>query len=216
MSEDHTQTLRGMMHRAGLTSFKALCQQAGVSRRQLNRLRQGQIQQLSLETLLNLSQALQMELAAFIAAFASPAGATLVQARTTEAAELQALRQEYQRLHTQLQQQRSILWQAFQQETLQTLESFLLQWPTAAHAAQNNPEAPAVKVLPLLRPIEQLLQGWGIEPIGRVGAEVAYDPQRHQLMAGSAQAGDRVVIRFLGYRQGDRLLYRAKVAPKLP
>ena len=123
------------------------------------------------------------------------------------------LQHEYDRLQQQLVQQRQYLWQEFQQSSVQVLESLLLQLPTAAYAAQQNPQAPAVKLLPLLRPLDQLLQAWGIEPIATVGAEVPYDPQQHQLMAGVAQPGDRVKVRYTGYRQGDRLLYRAKVSP---
>jgi molecular chaperone GrpE (heat shock protein) len=123
------------------------------------------------------------------------------------------LRREYDRLQAQLLQQRQELWQEFQQSSVQVLESLLLQLPTAAYAAQQNPQAPAVKLLPLLRPIEALLQHWGIEAIAAVGSEVPYDPQQHQLMEGTAAVGDRVRVRYTGYRQGDKLLYRAKVSP---
>jgi len=40
-----------------------------------------------------------------------------------------------------MEQQRQ-LWQN-QQSSLQVLESWLLQWPTAAHKAQENPQLPA-------------------------------------------------------------------------
>jgi len=209
MSQDYTPALRNLMHEAGMTSFKTLCQQAGVSRRQLSRLRQGQVGQLSLNTLLRLSQTLNLDLDALLAHFSEPALAVSRPVRDRS-----ALEQECQRLQAQFQEQQQTLWQEFQQTTLQILESFLLQWPTAAHVAQKNPEAPAIKILPLLRPVEQLLKEWGIETIGEVGAEVPYDPQQHQLMGGTATAGDRVVVRFVGYRQGDKLLYRAKVAPQ--
>jgi molecular chaperone GrpE (heat shock protein) len=126
--------------------------------------------------------------------------------------ELSDLRQEYDRLQQQLANQRQILWQEFQQSSVQILESLLLQLPTAAYAAQQNPQAPAVKMLPLLRPLDTLLEQWGIESIATVGAEIPYDPQQHQLMGGIAQTGDRVKVRYTGYRQGDRLLYRAKVS----
>jgi molecular chaperone GrpE (heat shock protein) len=128
---------------------------------------------------------------------------------------LAELRQEYDRLQTQLTQQKQELWQEFQQSSLQILESLLLQLPTAAYAAQQNPQAPAVKLLPLLRPIDRLLQEWGIEQIAPVGAEIAYDPQQQQLMEGTAAVGDRVRVTHTGYRQGDRLLYRLKVKPIL-
>ena len=123
------------------------------------------------------------------------------------------LQQEYQRLQQQLEQQRETLMQEFQQSSLQVLESWLVQWPTAAYAAQQNEQLPAVRLLPLIRPVESLLQQWGVEAIAPVGAEVPYDPQHQQLMSGSAQPGDKVRVRYTGYRQGDKLLYRAKVSP---
>jgi molecular chaperone GrpE (heat shock protein) len=129
-----------------------------------------------------------------------------------EAASLAALRQEYQRLQQQLENQRETLMQEFQQSSLQVLESWLVQWPTAAYAAQQNQQLPAVRLLPLLRPVEQLLQEWGVEAIASVGSELPYDPQWHQLMEGIAQPGDLVKVRYTGYRIGEKLLYRAKVS----
>lgn len=210
---DYTQQLRSLMQKAGFTSFQALSRQAKVSRRQLTHLRQGQIQQLSLETLLNLAQTLQVSLEDLLVMFAEPVPVVKFSAKEPASnAAIATLQQEYQRLQTQLQQQQQLLWQEFQAATLQSLESLLLQWPTAAYAAENNPQAPAVKLLPLLRPIQQLLQEWQIETIGPVGTEVDYDPQCHQLIGGTAEPGDRVKIRYVGYRQGEKLLYRAKVS----
>ncbi|NEO49650.1 MAG: nucleotide exchange factor GrpE, partial [Moorea sp. SIO4A3] len=122
-------------------------------------------------------------------------------------------KQEYQRLEQQLEQQRETLMQEFQQSSLQVLESWLVQWPTAAYAAQQNQQLPAVRLLPLVKPVEQLLEKWGVEAIASVGDELPYDPQQHQLMSGTAQPGDRVRVRYTGYRIGDKLLHRAKVSP---
>ncbi|NJM95799.1 MAG: nucleotide exchange factor GrpE, partial [Acaryochloridaceae cyanobacterium CSU_5_19] len=134
--------------------------------------------------------------------------------------EITRLKIEYQRLQGQLHQQVQEAAQTHQRATLQILESLLLQWPTAAYAARQQPEAPAIKLLPLLRPLEALLASWQIEPIGEVGMEVAYDPQWHQLtstLPGVAVAvGDAVRVCYLGYRQADQLLYRAKVTPLTP
>jgi len=212
---DYTQQLQRLMQQVGISSFQALCQQAGVSRWQIGRLRQGQIKQVRVEPLLKVAQVLQVSLKELLLIFGD---ATAVQFSSVdksgndESASL-ALRREYQRLEQQLLQQRQVLWQEFQQATLQSIESFLLQWPTAAYAAQNNPQAPAVRLLPLVRPIEQLLLAWGIETIGPVGAVAPYDPQIHQLMEETTQPGNPVKIRYVGYRQGAKLLYRAKVSP---
>ncbi len=123
------------------------------------------------------------------------------------------LQAEYQRLQARLHSQTETLQQEFQQTSLAILESWLIQWPTIAYAVQQNPQLPASKVLPLVRPVEQLVSSWGVVAIAPVGAEVPFDPQAHQLMEGMAEPGDRVRVRYTGYRQGDRLLYRAKVSP---
>ncbi|XGV95919.1 MAG: helix-turn-helix domain-containing protein [Leptolyngbya sp. BL-A-14] len=227
MSQDFTHRLRALMQSVGFSSFKALSQAANVSEKQLLRLRRREIAQLRVETLLRLSQVLQVSVAELLATLDEDGQGVegrrqRAEGRGQEAEgkpqnspasqELTDLRQEYDRLQHQLVQQRELLWQEFQQSSLQTLESLLLQIPTAAYAAQQNPQAPAVKLLPLLRPLDKLLEEWGIEAIASVGTEIPYDPQQHQLMGGIAQPGDRVKVRYTGYRQGDRLLYRAKVS----
>jgi transcriptional regulator with XRE-family HTH domain len=209
MPSDYTQPLQVLMQQAGFSSFRALCQAANISPKQLLHLRRGAIAQLRLEILQNLSRSLQVPLTELIAIFtdSEPPKSQIPNP------ELTALQQEYDRLSQQMAQQEAALRQSFQQSSLQILESLLLQLPTAAYAAQQNPQVPAVKLLPLLRPIDQLLMNWGIESIATVGSEIPYDPQQHQLMAGTAAPGLPVKVRYAGYRQGDRLLYRAKVSP---
>jgi len=222
MSQDFTHRLRTLMQTVGFSSFRALSQASGVSEQQIRHLRRGNVTNLRVDTLLKLSQALQVPAIELLAVstdsetqnskLSSNAAQSATQ-NSTAPAELSDLRLEYDRLQQQLAQQRQTLWEEFQQASLQTLESLLLQLPTAAYAAQQNPQAPAVKLLPLLRPLDRLLEEWGIEAIAAVGAEVPYDPQQQQLMTGTAQPGDVVKVRYTGYRQGDRLLYRAKVSP---
>jgi len=201
------------MQRVGVSSFKALSQKAGVSERQLRKLRQGQGLKLRGETLLKLSCALQVSVNELLEMFSSGSTLPVFQVDGGEDNSLTALRQEYQRLQQQLEHQREIVRQEFQQSSLQVLESWLVQWPTAANAAQQNQQLPAVRLLPLVRPVEQLVQEWGVEAIAAVGSELPYDPQWHQLMAGTAQPGELIRVRYTGYRQGEKLLYRAKVSP---
>ncbi|HEY9849649.1 MAG TPA: helix-turn-helix domain-containing protein [Leptolyngbyaceae cyanobacterium] len=207
--QDYTHQLQHLMQLVGVSSFKELSRKAGISERQLMRLRRGEIMQMQLENLLKLCEALQITLDRLLTTFSTRAIAT--NAESVE--NLATLKQEYQRLQVEMEKQQEVLVQQFQQSSLQVLESWLLQWPTAAHAAQQNPQLPAVKLLPLVRSVENLVQQWGVEALAPVGAELPYDPHLHQLMEGTAQAGDRVKVRYTGYRQGDRLLYRAKVSP---
>jgi molecular chaperone GrpE (heat shock protein) len=211
----NNQKLQDLMQQVGISSFKALSRAAGVSERQILRLRQGQLEQMRLDVLLKLSPVLQMPLSELIATFST---VELLQEKTAPTQELLKeitdLRREYDRLQLQLEQQRDILLQELQQSSLQLLESLLLQWPTAAQKAQENPQLAAAKIVPLVqKPLEKLLQAWGVEAIAPVGAELPYDPQLHQLMEGTAQPGEIVKVRYTGYLQGEKLLYRAKVSP---
>ncbi|MDZ8031850.1 nucleotide exchange factor GrpE [Nostoc sp. DedSLP04] len=211
----HSQKLQDLMQQVGISSFKGLSRAAGVSERQLLRLRQGKLEQMRVDVLLKLSPVLQMPLNELIATFSTVELLPEKTAPTQELLqEITDLRREYDRSQLQLEQQRELLLQELQQSSLQLLESLLLQWPTAAQKAQENPQLAAVKIVPLVqKPLEKLLQAWGVEAIAPVGAELPYDPQLHQLLEGTAQPGETVKIRYTGYLQGEKLLYRAKVSP---
>jgi len=210
--QDYTHQLQRLMQLAGVSSVKALSRKAGVSERQVMRLRRGEVMQMLLENILKLSQALQVPVSELLATF----GSGQINWTTGSPETSPALQQEYERLLEQMEEQRQSLMQEFVRSSLEVLESWLIQWPTAAYAARQNAQLPAVNLLPLLRPVEQLVQQWGVEAIAAVGAELPYDPHQHQLMELTAQPGDRIKVRYTGYRQGDRLLYRAKVSPIQP
>lgn len=212
-SQDYTHSLQNLMQQVGISSFKGLARCSGVSERQLTRLRRREAKQMRVDVLLKLSQALQVPLTELVSTFSSvePLGENAAPPPESKQA-IADLEREYQRLQVQLEQQRQALWQEFQQSSLQVLESWLVQWPTAAHKAQENPQMSAVRLLPLLRPIEQLIHQWGVEAIAPVGTELPYDPQLHELFEGKAQPGETVKVRYTGYYQGDKLLYRAKVS----
>lgn len=215
--QDYTPSLQRLMQRVGVSSYKALSKAAGVSERQLLKLRHGKLQQMQVDVLLKLSQVLQVSLSELIATFSEVELGAKETALPEESQQALAdLKREYERLQAQLTMQQQALLQEFQQSSLQAIESWLLQWPTAAQKARENPELAAIKLLPLVRPIEQLIQRWGVVAIAPVGAEVVYDPQLHQLFEGTAQPGEKVKVRYTGYRQGEKLLYRAKVSPISP
>ena len=203
---DYAPQLQCLMEQAGLGDDRELSQKAGVSELQLSRLCRGLALQTRADILLKISQALQISLNELLATFA-PGSVELEQPAPT------AMQQEYQRLQATLDIQRESLMQEFQLSSLQILESWMLQWPTAASKAQENQHLPAVKLLPLMRPVEKLLQEWGVEAIAPVGSSIPYNPQQHQLLEGIAQPGEFVKVRYTGYRQGEKLLYRAKVSP---
>lgn len=218
---NYSSSLQQLMAKVGCPSYRVLMQQSHLSRRQLQALRSGQGANLSIAGLCRLSDVLQVPLADLlkifdIASFDRPQTSNPDHPETSSTADsTQVLKAECLRLQQQLEQQRSHLQQDFQRETLHTLESLLLMWPTAAHKAQQDPTLPAVRIVPLLKPLEQLLQHWRIEAIGAVGEQTLYDPTLHQWNAtgaeGPPQSGEAVVITHVGYRQGATILYRAKV-----
>ena len=201
---DRTEILRQLMKLVGISSFQALSDRTGISRRAIDTLRKGNAATLRYADLAKLAEVLQIELNEFIPKFIPESSSSTI-------ADLQ---EEYKHLQQKLETQKQELRSQFERETIQQLASLLLQLPSAAHAAQNNPNMPAKNILPLLRPLDALLQKWGISMIGSVGAEVSYDPQKHQLMEGSNEIedGDLAIVRYVGYMQGEKLLYRARVS----
>jgi len=219
---DFTPQLRAQMQAVGIPSFAALGQRAGVSRGQIRHLRQGRAGGMSLDVLLRLSRSLQLPLLTFLETFTPPG--TLADL-ATEAPEhpspatatadlvtqLAAYEREYEILQAQLlQQQRSLLAQ-FQRDSLDILEPWLRSWPRAEVAVANTPDLPAKNLLKLANPVKQLLHHWGVTTIGPIGAIVPFDPQLHQLQGESVPPGELVQVVSVGYRQGDRLLWRAEV-----
>jgi molecular chaperone GrpE (heat shock protein) len=204
------------MRQVSIVSFKALSRAAGVSERQILRLRRFGAGQMRVDVLLKLSQTLEVSLSELIANFSQVDLEKDDQDSSTQGLlqHLEDLKREYERVQLQLEQQQQTLLQDFQQSSLQLLESLLLQFPTAAQKARENPNLPAINIVPLvLKPLEKLLYEWGVEAIAPVGAELPYDPKLHQLMEGSVQPGETVKVRYTGYYQGNKLLYRAKVSP---
>ncbi|MEM9452404.1 MAG: helix-turn-helix domain-containing protein [Cyanobacteria bacterium P01_E01_bin.6] len=229
---DNTDTLRSLMNAAGVSSFRELSRTADVSLWQIQQLRHGPIEQMRLAPLTKLSQALQLSLHEFISAFSNSApdsgGHSQPHTKISSPESIQnsgiddssspnpqyaALQSEYARLQQQSNHQRDQVIGEQVQAALTMLESWMVQWPTAAKAAQNNDTIPASRLIPLVRPIENLLASWGVTAIAAVGDELPYDPTQHQLMSGTAQSGDPVRVRYIGYRHHDKLLHRAKVSP---
>jgi molecular chaperone GrpE (heat shock protein) len=223
----YTPQLRLLMQQAGIPSFAALAHQAGISTWQIDQLRRGKALELRTGAIARLSQTLNTSISHLIATFSdAPAVAHAVAradaspaSQAVQSEPLAALQKEYERLQRQIDEQQAEAVQSCQRAALWRLESLLEKLPTALHAIEKNPELPASRLVPLLRPLDQLLADWGVTAIAPVGSEAAYDPQKHQLLEASGatvQPGDRIRVRFAGYYWGDRLLFRAKVSPVQP
>lgn len=211
---DCTPKLLELMQQNNIVSFKALSKVAGVSEYQIQRLRRGKIEQMRLEIVVKISRTLQIDLNELIINFSHKQLVQQQKSTPESSQQIAELKKEYERLQKQLENQEKLLLSQFQQSSLQILESLLIQFPTAASKARENRQLPAANIIPLIeKPITRLLQEWGIEAIAEVGTELPYEPEIHQLIEGIAQQKEKVKVRYTGYRQGDKLLYRAKVSP---
>jgi molecular chaperone GrpE (heat shock protein) len=203
---DRTLQLQTLMQQVGITSFKQLYQATGTSDRTIRKLRSGELGTLRWQTLVKISSILQIPVTETIATFGEQSNSQ------SDRPELATLKQEYQHLQQQFHQQRETLQSEFQFQSLQTIESFLTYFPAAKAAAINNPDLPASKIFPLVKSLDLLIQQWNVTVIGEIGEQLSYDPRWHQLIEGMANPDELVTIRYVGYRQGDKLIFRAKVS----
>lgn len=206
MDRDLTIQLQELMHKVGINNFKELYRSTGTSAGTIAKLRSGEIITLRLQILVKISSIFQISVPELIDIFGDRSILGSNYRSNT------ILQQEYQHLQQQFEQQRATLEAEFQSQSLQTLESFLTYFPAAKYAVKNNPDFPATKIIPLVQSIDRLITQWGVTVIGEIGAQIPYNPQLHQLIEGSAQTDSLVTVRYLGYRQGDKLIFRAKVS----
>ncbi|MGI8935562.1 MAG: helix-turn-helix domain-containing protein [Phormidesmis sp.] len=210
---DPAQCLKALMQRAKVSSYRALATQSGVSRWQIQQLRSGNIAQMRLGVVAQLAAALEIPLNTLLSEFGLTNTHQTASASNSvaQSQQLIALQKEYQRLQEQMAQQVALARSQTQIDALQKLESWLVQWPTIAKRAQEREELPAAKLLPFIRPVEQLMAEWGVEAIAPVDATLPYDPQYHQLIGGTAEPGALVRVTHSGHQYQGKLLHRAKV-----
>jgi len=186
-----TETLQTLMQAANLKSYRAIAQKANVSRWQIQQLRNGNIEKMRVEALTKISEALNVSLSVLLKHFLPP--------------ELEGKASENDNLENEN--------ASTQTHALQTLETWLTQWPTIAKRVQSNPDLSATKLLPFIRPVEQLMDEWNVKPIATIDEQLPYDPTLHQLSKGTANPGDLVQVTHTGHTHDGKLLHRAKVKP---
>lgn len=121
-----------------------------------------------------------------------------------------------QRLREELKQQSQQLQTDFQNETFTQLQTLLTNYPTVKKMALTKPDLPAKNIVSLFTSLDNLMDNWGYTVIGETWEQVNYNPQIHQADSDDIQEGDLVYIRFIGYQNGDQVLYPAKVSRTLP
>ncbi|WP_179067323.1 molecular chaperone GrpE [Nostoc sp. C052] len=115
-------------------------------------------------------------------------------------AEKAALHQEGLRLHEELQQQRVELSEEFRSATFEQLQTLLTNYPSIYQMVQIKPELPAKNLLSMFTSLDNLLNKWGYEQIGKPWEKVAYNPQIHQPDTADIAEDELVYIRFIGYQ----------------
>ena len=89
-------------------------------------------------------------------------------------------------------------------------------YPAARKMAEAKPEMPAKNLSALFTPLENLLSSWNFETIGLTWEQVTYNPQLHQPDVADITEGELVYVRFVGYRDRERIFAPAKVSRTLP
>ncbi|MDB9373904.1 nucleotide exchange factor GrpE [Nodularia sphaerocarpa] len=130
--------------------------------------------------------------------------------------QIQDLEVQCQRLREELKQQSQELRNDFQAESFTQLQTLLSNYPTVKKMALANPDLPAKNIVSLFTSLDNLISSWGYTSIGETWERVNYHPQLHQADSDDIAEGELVYIRFIGYQDGDKILYPAKVSRSLP
>lgn len=183
--------LRRRMQALGIPSWQALHRQSGVSRRAIAHLRRGEWGSLRLKHLQQLALALNWDVPSLLNLIQLGNQAPHQPAPSTDSS-------------------------TSPDTTFSLLQPLLTSYPTICQMAQRKPDWPAQNVTALFRSLDALLRHWGYEAIGSPLESVPFQPQLHQPDQPDIQPGDPVYVRFVGYRQGERILCPAKVSRSLP
>lgn len=207
----HDLLIERRLQQLGISSFLDLQQKSGLTPTRLRQVRRGELASLTLQDLIQLAQALDWTIDELLHQVCGLNTSTAKQVR-----EIEALRREGLHLRQQLQNLSSELTQEFQQATFSQLQTLLINYPSLRASVKVKPDLPAKNIISLFTPLDNLIETWGYERIGKAWEQVPYDPQLHQADVSDIKVGEVVYVRFVGYKQGQRILYPAKVSRTLP
>lgn len=98
---------------------------------------------------------------------------------------------------------------------LRRLAPLLAQADAMRQFAAEGKPLRAEDAFALVAKIEKTMAEEGVERIGETGEETTFDAQLHQrLSGGDVREGTPVKVRFVGFRQGGRILHKAMVSRK--
>ncbi len=196
------------------SSWEDWQQKSGLSRESLPYLAGGNFHKITFGDLTKLAASLKWSLAELIENLALDYTEKTPQQKLLE--EKEELRRECGRLREMIQQQKAEITADVRESTFQQLQSLLTNYPSIRPMTEAQPNLPAKNLISLLTPLDDLLESWGYEAIGKPWQQVSFNPQLHQPDRDEIAEGDLVYVRFVGYRKGDKIFCPAKVSKTLP
>lgn len=231
----YDQLLMSRLNELGMVSFVSLQQKTTLTSSQIHQVRSGELALLSFKQLTLLAKALDWTIEELLENFGlvdASSSKALLESETKElrdeclrlrealqnqSVELtKELRNECLHLREALQNQSVELTNDLNQSTFQKLQTLLTSYPSIQQLINAKPNIPAKNLISLFSPLDNLIESWGYEKIGQVWEQVPYNPQLHQADASDIEAGELVYIRFVGYRDSEKILCPAKVSRNLP
>lgn len=209
----YDQILMSRLNELGMVSFVSLQNKTNLTSSQMHQVRSGELGLLPLKDLTRLAKALDWTIEEILENFDL---ADIFSSTALLEAETKELREECLRLREALQNQSVELATDLNYSTFQQLQTLLTSYPSIQQLINAKPNILAKNLISLFSPIDNLLKKWGYEKIGQVWEQVPYNPQLHQADASDIEVGEMVYIRFVGYRDGEKILCPAKVSRNLP
>lgn len=130
--------------------------------------------------------------------------------------QIEEFKQQCARLRSQLETQSTQTQQDSEIKAFEQIQSLLTQYPSVRRMTEIKPDLPARNLVGMFTALDNLIKFWGYQAIGNPWEPVQFDPQLHQGDVGDLVPGESVYVRFVGYRNDDRILVPAKVSRTLP
>jgi molecular chaperone GrpE (heat shock protein) len=209
----YDQMLLSRLQELGMVSFVSLQQKANLTASQMQQVRSGNLALLQLKELIRLATVLDWTIEELLEKFEL---ADISSNIALLESEIEELRNECLRLYEALQNQGMELTSDLNYATFHKLQTLLTSYPSIQQLINVKPNILAKNLIPLFSSLNNLIESWGYEKIGQVWEQVPYNAQLHQADVNDIKAGEIVYIRFVGYRDGDKILCPAKVSRNLP
>jgi len=211
LSLEYDQRLMSRLYQLGMTNWASLLQKSGLTPSRLRQVRCGELGLLTLNELIQLARALDWTIEELLQNFGIENTSS-----TKQSSQIAALQSQCLLLFEEMQDIVVESKNEFRKSTFEQLRTLLIAYPNILHKVNLEPDYPVKSMISLFTCLENLIESWGYEQIGQVWEQVPYNPQLHQPDVRDIQVGELVYVRFVGYREGEKILCRALVSRTLP